>query len=168
MLKINVDRCEREHDEEDKILEEKDKILDFNLVHRCVCEHKTRYERVYTNFFFEKKKKIYLYNNTLTTFTIAYVPDAYAPAVNTIKLETPLVRMTRKITTLRCGEYVVIKKEKENRYSDLVDKISEGEYEEREKTQKSNDEAFYYISINEFVPQKDDRKIVRIWEEKLF
>jgi hypothetical protein len=63
---------------------------------------------------------------------------------------------------------VVIKKEKENRYSDLVDKISEGEYEEREKTQKSNDEAFYYISINEFVPQKDDRKIVRIWEEKLF
>jgi hypothetical protein len=32
MLKLNVDRCEREHDEKDKILDEKDKILDFNLV----------------------------------------------------------------------------------------------------------------------------------------
>jgi hypothetical protein len=176
MLKLNVDRCEREHDEKDKILDEKDKILDFNLVNRCVCEHrrvaysvnaKKHYERVYTNFSFEKKKRIYLYNNTLTTFTIAYVPDAYATAINTIKLETPLVRMSRKIATLRCGEYVVIKKKKENKYSKLVDKISEGEYEEREK-KNNDDETFYYISINEFVTQKDDREVVRILEQKLF
>ena len=108
-----------------------------------------------------------MYNNTLTTFTIAYVPDAYATAINTIKLETPLVRMSRKIATLRCGEYVVIKKKKENKYSKLVDKISEGEYEEREK-KNNDDETFYYISINEFVTQKDDREVVRILEQKLF
>jgi hypothetical protein len=164
MLKLNM--CEREHDEE-VVEDAKDKILDFNLVYRCVCEHKRRYERVYTNFFFEKKKKIYLYNNTHTTFTIAYVTNAYAPLVNIIKLETPLVKMPRKITTFSCGEYAVIKKVKENRYSDLIAKISEGEYEEREK-RPNDDEAFYYMSINEFLPQKDDRKVVRIWEEKMF
>jgi hypothetical protein len=153
MLKLNVDRCEREHDDEESHVDEKDKILEFNLVHRCVCEHKRvaytanvkhedetkHYETVYTNFPFEKKKKIYLYNNTLTTFSIAYVPDTYAPAINTIKLETSLVKMPRIITTLRFGEYVVIKKKKENKYSELVDKISEGEYEEREK--KNNDKV---------------------------
>ena len=164
MFKLKVDHCEREHGE-NEILDEKNKILDFNLVNRCVCEHEKRYEKVYTDFPFEKKEKIYLYNNTTTTFTIAYVPNAYAPAVNTIKLETPLVKMPRYITTLKCGEYAVVKKEKENRYDDLVEKISEGAYEESAK-RADDDEAFYYISINEFLPQKDDRKVLRISKER--
>jgi hypothetical protein len=68
-----------------------------------VCEHKRvaykmnakqsnekkYYETVRTNFPFDlKKKEIYLYNNTLTTFTVAYVPDADVPMENTIKLQT--------------------------------------------------------------------------------
>jgi hypothetical protein len=32
---------------------------------------------------------------------------------------------------LKCGEYLVIKKKKDNKYSDFVHTISEGEYEVR-------------------------------------
>jgi hypothetical protein len=93
---------------------------------------KKYYETVYTNFPFDfKKNKIYLYNNTLTTFLVAYVPDADYPMENTIKLQTTYVQETRNITTLKFGEYLVIKKKKENKYSDFVHTISEGEYEVR-------------------------------------
>jgi hypothetical protein len=63
---------------------------------------------------------------------------------------------------LKCGEYLVIKKKKDNKYSDFVHTISEGEYEVREG-KKNEEETFYNISINEFDEhQKDDRTVTRI------
>jgi hypothetical protein len=99
-------------------------------------DEKKYYQTVYTNFPFGRdKKQIYLYNNTTTTFRVAYVSDADHPLENTIKLQTTYVlQEPQYITTLRCGEYLKITKMKANKYSQFVDHISEGEYEVREGT----------------------------------
>jgi hypothetical protein len=72
------------------------------------------------------------------------------------------VQETQNITTLKCGEYLAIKKKKENKHSDFVYTISEGEYEVREGKKPEN-ESFYNISINEFKeqPKDDDRTVTR-------
>ena len=147
-------------------------MLKYNLVRRCVCERKCiaytmnakksdekkYYQTVYTNFPFGRdKKQIYLYNNTTTTFRVAYVSDADHPLENTIKLQTTYVlQEPQYITTLRFGEYLKITKMRANKYSQFVDHISEGEYEVREE-KKIKGDAFYYIHINEFLEQEDDR-----------
>jgi hypothetical protein len=131
-------------------------------------DEKKYHEIVYTSFPYDvEKKKIYLYNNTLTTFIIAYVPDADYPMLNTIKLQTTYVEEIHKIGQLKCGEYLVIKKIKENKYSDFVHTISESENEVRER-KKHDDEPFYNISVNEFDEcQKDDRVVTRIVAEHI-